>query len=163
MSMFDGNVTVLFVSHSLDQVRRICNKAMILDHGHLKCFGDINDIAPIYEQMTQEDPEEIAKREAKAREARAKKLRASRMTKGRDVIRMTNNLDLSVEDAMSALDIPENKFDIYKDVIKEIEEKEGMLTKEEAMKQAAAEEAAIDREATFPSAEEEQAAGDSDD
>ena len=164
MSMFDGNVTVLFVSHSLDQVRRICNKAMILDHGHLKCFGDINDIAPIYEQMTQEDPEEIAKREAKAREARAKKLRASRKTKGRDIIRMTNNLSLTPEEAMAALDIPEDKFQIYRDVIKEIEENEGMLTKQEAMKQAATEEAEIDREATFPSEEEEQqATGDSDD
>ncbi len=33
MSMFDSGVTVLFVSHSLAQVQRLCNKAMILDHG----------------------------------------------------------------------------------------------------------------------------------
>lgn len=163
MSMFDGNVTVLFVSHSLDQVRRICNKAMILDHGHLKAFGDINDIAPIYEQMTQEDPEEIAKREEKARANRAKKLRAARKTKARDIIRMTNNLNLTDEQAMAALDIPESKYQIYLDVVKEIEDSEGVLTKEQAMKQAAAEEAAIDRNATFPSEEEQPATGDSDD
>lgn len=163
MSMFDGNVTVLFVSHSLDQVRRICNKAMILDHGHLKAFGDINDIAPIYEQMTQEDPEEIAKREEKARANRAKKLRAARKTKARDIIRMTNNLNLTDEQAMAALDIPESKYQIYLDVVKEIEDSEGVLTKEQAMKQAAAEEAAIDRNATFPSEEEQETTGDSDD
>lgn len=163
MSMFDGNVTVLFVSHSLDQVRRICNKAMILDHGHLKAFGDINDIAPIYEQMTQEDPEEIAKREEKARANRAKKLRAARKTKARDIIRMTNNLNLTDEQAMAALDIPESKYQIYLDVVKEIEDSEGILTKEQAMKQAAAEEAAIDRNATFPSEEEQETTGDSDD
>ncbi|MBQ1843359.1 MAG: ABC transporter ATP-binding protein [Lachnospiraceae bacterium] len=163
MSMFDGNVTVLFVSHSLDQVRRICNKAMILDHGHLKAFGDINDIAPIYEQMTKEDPEEIAKREEKARANRAKKLRAARKTKARDIIRMTNNLNLTDEQAMAALDIPSSKYQIYLDVIKEIEDSEGVLTKEQAMKQAAAEEAAIDRNATFPSEEEQQTTGDSDD
>lgn len=163
MSMFDGNVTVLFVSHSLDQVRRICNKAMILDHGHLKAFGDINDIAPIYEQMTQEDPEEIAKREKIAHENRVKKLRAARKTKARDIIRMTNNLNLTDEQAMAALDIPESKYQIYLDVVKEIEDSEGILTKEQAMKQAAAEEAAIDRNATFPSEEEQPATGDSDD
>ena len=163
MSMFDGNVTVLFVSHSLDQVRRICNKAMILDHGHLKAFGDINDIAPIYEQMTQEDPEEIAKREKIAHENRVKKLRAARKTKARDIIRMTNNLNLTDEQAMAALDIPESKYQIYLDVVKEIEVSEGVLTKEKAMKQAAAEEAAIDRNATFPSEEEQPATGDSDD
>lgn len=163
MSMFDGNVTVLFVSHSLDQVRRICNKAMILDHGHLKAFGDINDIAPIYEQMTQEDPEEIAKREKIAHENRVKKLRAARKTKARDIIRMTNNLNLTDEQAMAALDIPESKYQIYLDVVKEIEDSEGVLTKEQAMKQAAAEEAAIDRNATFPSEEEQPATGDSDD
>ena len=163
MSMFDGNVTVLFVSHSLDQVRRICNKAMILDHGHLKAFGDINDIAPIYEQMTQEDPEEIAKREKIAHENRVKKLRAARKTKARDIIRMTNNLNLTDEQAMAALDIPESKYQSYLDVVKEIEDSEGVLTKEQAMKQAAAEEAAIDRNATFPSEEEQPATGDSDD
>ena len=163
MSMFDGNVTVLFVSHSLDQVRRICNKAMILDHGHLKAFGDINDIAPIYEQMTQEDPEEIAKREKIAHENRVKKRRAARKTKARDIIRMTNNLNLTDEQAMAALDIPESKDQIYLDVVKEIEDSEGVLTKEQAMKQAAAEEAAIDRNATFPSEEEQPATGDSDD
>ena len=135
---------------------------MILDHGHLKCFGDINDIAPIYEQMTQEDPEEIAKREEQARKNRARKLRASRKTKGRDIIRMTNNLGITPEQAMAALDIPEEKYQIYRDVISDIEENEGMLTKQEALKQAAAEEAEIDREATFPDEEEQQAVGDSD-
>ena len=35
LSMFDSGVTVLFVSHSLAQVQRICNKAMILEKGKL--------------------------------------------------------------------------------------------------------------------------------
>mgnify|MGYP000590574961 CR=1 FL=1 len=49
--MFDKDVTVLFVSHSLEQVKRLCNKAMILDHGQMKAFGDIDEIAPVYEEM----------------------------------------------------------------------------------------------------------------
>ena len=30
MSMFDNGVTVLFVSHSLEQVKRLCDRAIIL-------------------------------------------------------------------------------------------------------------------------------------
>lgn len=50
-SMFDSGVTVLFVSHSLAQVKRLCNKAMILDHGKLIAYGDIEEVAPIYQEM----------------------------------------------------------------------------------------------------------------
>lgn len=50
-SMFDSGVTVLFVSHSLEQVKRLCNKAMILDHGRLIAYGDIDEVAPIYQEM----------------------------------------------------------------------------------------------------------------
>ena len=51
-SMMDENTTVLFVSHNLAQVRRICNKAMILEKGKLIAFGDIEEIAGRYEEMT---------------------------------------------------------------------------------------------------------------
>lgn len=51
MDMMAGGTTVLFVSHFLEQVKRICNKAMILDHGKLVAIGDIDEVAPIYEKM----------------------------------------------------------------------------------------------------------------
>lgn len=51
-SMFDSGVTVLFVSHSLPQVQRICNKGIILDHGKLIAYGDIEQIATVYKQKT---------------------------------------------------------------------------------------------------------------
>lgn len=51
-SMMDENTTVLFVSHNLPQVRRICNKAVILDKGKMIAFGDIEEIAGKYEEMT---------------------------------------------------------------------------------------------------------------
>ena len=51
MGMFDSGVTVLFVSHSLDHVKRLCNKGIILDHGNLIAQGDIGDIAAQYEEM----------------------------------------------------------------------------------------------------------------
>ena len=50
-SMFGSGVTVLFVSHSLEQVKRLCNKAMILEHGTLKDIGDIGPISEEYRQM----------------------------------------------------------------------------------------------------------------
>ena len=64
-SMFDSGVTVLFVSHSLDQVKRICNKAMILDHGKLIAFGEIDDIASVYEKMIEEREKEVPKKKIK--------------------------------------------------------------------------------------------------
>lgn len=51
-SMFDSGVTVLFVSHSLAQVKRICNKGIILEHGQLIAHGDIEDIATVYTEKT---------------------------------------------------------------------------------------------------------------
>ena len=51
MSMFDSGVTVLFVSHSLEQVQRLCNKAMILEKGKLIAFGDIDPISEQYSKM----------------------------------------------------------------------------------------------------------------
>ena len=52
LSMFDSGVTVLFVSHSLAQVQRICNKAMILEKGKQIAYGDIDTISKQYEKMT---------------------------------------------------------------------------------------------------------------
>ena len=52
LTMMDERTTVLFVSHSLEQVKRICNKAMILQKGKMIAFGDIEVIAEKYEEMT---------------------------------------------------------------------------------------------------------------
>lgn len=51
MQLMEGGTTVLFVSHSLAQVRRICDRAMILDHGTLKAIGGIDEISNQYESM----------------------------------------------------------------------------------------------------------------
>ena len=51
MSMFDSGVTVLFVPHSLEQVQRLCNKAMILEKGKLIAYGDIDPISEQYSKM----------------------------------------------------------------------------------------------------------------
>lgn len=52
MDMFDKGVTVLFVSHSLEQVKRLCNKAILLEHGKILAYGDTDKVARIYAEKT---------------------------------------------------------------------------------------------------------------
>jgi ABC-2 type transport system ATP-binding protein len=68
LSMMEKGVTVLFVSHSLKQVRRLCTKAMILDGGRMLAFGDIEPIAQQYENIVgPEEEEEIRRRKKRKR------------------------------------------------------------------------------------------------
>ena len=48
--MRDHGTTILFVSRSLEQVEKICNKMAWLEKGHLKMFGNTEDICDIYAQ-----------------------------------------------------------------------------------------------------------------
>lgn len=47
-NMMENGTTILFVSHSIDQVQKICNKIAWLEHGHLKCFGEAKEICDEY-------------------------------------------------------------------------------------------------------------------
>ena len=53
--MFDSGVTVLFVSHNISQVKRICDKAILLNHGKIIAKGDVNDVSALYESLTKLD------------------------------------------------------------------------------------------------------------
>lgn len=48
-SMFKDGVTVLFVSHNIEQVKNICNKAILLEKGKLLAEGDVKEVCEIYE------------------------------------------------------------------------------------------------------------------
>lgn len=67
-SMMSSNVTVLFVSHNTDQIREICNKAILLEHGRLIAKGDVNEVCDYYEKLIDEEydledlPKNIRKR-----------------------------------------------------------------------------------------------------
>ena len=52
MSLIDKGVTVLFVSHNTEQVRKLCNKAMILEKGQLISIGDTETVADKYDKET---------------------------------------------------------------------------------------------------------------
>jgi len=39
LSMINGGTTVLFVSHSIEQIKKMCDTVVWLDHGHIKMIG----------------------------------------------------------------------------------------------------------------------------
>ncbi|MCR5103836.1 MAG: ABC transporter ATP-binding protein [Eubacterium sp.] len=53
MSLLDKGVTVLFVSHNIEQVRKICNKAIILEKGKMIDYGDVASVTAHYEKLTE--------------------------------------------------------------------------------------------------------------
>ena len=48
-SMFDQGVTAIFVSHSTQQVLRMCDKGILLEQGRLIAYGDVEEVVSFYE------------------------------------------------------------------------------------------------------------------
>jgi len=48
--MFADGTTVLFVSHNLSQMKKLCDKALLLEHGRVAAYGATARIAEIYEK-----------------------------------------------------------------------------------------------------------------
>lgn len=48
--LLDGGTTVIFVSHSIDQVKRMCNKATWLEKGKVIMTGDAETVCDAYSQ-----------------------------------------------------------------------------------------------------------------
>lgn len=48
MDMINGGTTVLFVSHSLDQIRELCTRVVWLDHGEIVEVGDPKTVCDHY-------------------------------------------------------------------------------------------------------------------
>lgn len=60
-SMFDNGVTVLFVSHSIDQVLAICDRAILLQKGKIIAQGTAQEVAVVYEEKTGKAPKSAKK------------------------------------------------------------------------------------------------------
>jgi len=52
-SLMEGQVTILFVSHSTDQVRKICDKAVWLHQGKVITQGPVDEVCDDYETFLQ--------------------------------------------------------------------------------------------------------------
>lgn len=46
--LLDGGTTLLFVSHNIEQVRKLCDHAVWLDHGFLRMAGDVDSVCDAY-------------------------------------------------------------------------------------------------------------------
>ena len=48
------NTTLLFVSHSIEQVERVCDKAIWIEKGKVRLKGDVSDVCAAYRGLEQE-------------------------------------------------------------------------------------------------------------
>ena len=48
--MISGGTTLLFVSHDANQVRRLCQKAIWLNHGKIQRIGPSSEVCEAYEK-----------------------------------------------------------------------------------------------------------------
>lgn len=53
----EHNTTLLFVSHSIDQVERVCEKAVWIEKGHLRKIGTVEEVCAAYRGLEQEHQE----------------------------------------------------------------------------------------------------------
>lgn len=50
MELMSGGTTVLFVSHSLEQIREMCDRVIWMDHGQVKMCGDTREVCDAYQK-----------------------------------------------------------------------------------------------------------------
>lgn len=49
LELMGGGTTVLFVSHSLEQIREMCDRVLWLEQGQMKRFGETKEVCDAYE------------------------------------------------------------------------------------------------------------------
>ena len=49
MSLMQGGTTVLYVSHNIAQIKKICSRALWLTEGQVQMFGDVNEVCDAYQ------------------------------------------------------------------------------------------------------------------
>lgn len=45
-----NGTTIIFVSHNIDNIKRICDRCVLLDHGQVKMDGDVDKVLNLYEK-----------------------------------------------------------------------------------------------------------------
>ena len=77
-------VSFVIVSHNMDQIRKLCQKALWIENAHVRGYGEVNEVCDRYEeycaklkeeaeQKKREEAEKKAKEEAEKKEAEEKK------------------------------------------------------------------------------------------
>ena len=52
--LMSGGTTVILVSHSIEQIERMCNRVAWLEHGHIKMNGPTEEVCAAYKKTTRE-------------------------------------------------------------------------------------------------------------
>ena len=60
-SLINSGITVLLVSHSVSQIRELCNKAIWIDDGELKMMGEVNKVCDAYVKAANDASQEQLK------------------------------------------------------------------------------------------------------
>ena len=60
--MLKNGTTLLFVSHNMDQVKKLCNKGIWLNKGKVVMQGDIDEVADEYTNTIEKRKEEEKKK-----------------------------------------------------------------------------------------------------
>lgn len=53
MDMFEKGITVLFVSHNEVQVKKLCTRAILLEHGQMTAEGTVEEVLEKYKKLTE--------------------------------------------------------------------------------------------------------------
>lgn len=51
----DGSSILVLASHSNKVLRELCNKGLLLEHGKIKAFGQLNDVIEVYKKLTSQN------------------------------------------------------------------------------------------------------------
>ena len=51
--MLNGGTTLLYVSHSIEEVKRLCDHAIWIDKGIARMQGDVNKVCDAYMEVMQ--------------------------------------------------------------------------------------------------------------
>ena len=54
MELMSGGTTVLFVSHNLEQIRKLCNRVVWMEKGKLRMIGPTKEVCDAYEAYMRE-------------------------------------------------------------------------------------------------------------
>ena len=53
LSMINGGATVVFVSHSMQEIQKICTKLLWIDHGEMKMIGGVQEVLREYDAFNE--------------------------------------------------------------------------------------------------------------
>ncbi len=51
LELMSGGTTVLFVSHSLEQIREMCDRVLWLEHGQVRMLGETKEVCDTYQAL----------------------------------------------------------------------------------------------------------------